>query len=90
MVWGRIHGGDMTRHLVGYEYGSGAAWGFVLAPSSEAVREALPHVEVYDDPPEWMTNDDLDHIAAHATIEVSTASVDAILEGKKVQGSVDD
>ena len=75
----------MTEHLVAYEYGTGAAWGFVLAPTRDAVTEALPEVEIYEDPPMWMTDDDLHAIRTHNTAEYTTVTVDNLLDGKRLQ-----
>jgi len=76
----------MKPHLVAYEYGSGAAWGYVMAPSADAVEKVLPEVEVFEQPPEWMTEDDLAHIADTTTVGYDDVSVDTILHGKKLQG----
>ena len=77
---------NMKPHLVAYEYGSGAAWGYVMAPSRDAVTRALPEVEVFDEPPEWMTSDDIEHLRHHTTVDVAEVSVGTILHGKKVSG----
>lgn len=46
----------MTAHLVAYEYGTGRVWGFINARTEEDIVATIPEVDVYDDPPEWMTD----------------------------------
>lgn len=31
-------------------------WGYVLAPSAEAIRERFPELEVFSEEPEWLTD----------------------------------
>ena len=76
---------NVKPHLVAYEYGSGAAWGYVLAPSPAEVEKALPEVEVFEAPPSWMTADDIDGLKNFTTVNVKDVSIDALLQGKKVQ-----
>ncbi|MEN8113781.1 MAG: hypothetical protein ABFS21_05285 [Actinomycetota bacterium] len=45
----------MTAHLVAYEYGTGRVWGYVNARTEEDIVEKIPEVEIYDAPPDWMT-----------------------------------
>ena len=77
----------MKTHLVAYEYGSGAAWGYIVAESREAIAAQVPEVEIHDAPPVWMTDDDVEVVRQHATVEVGTDAVDRILEGKKAIAS---
>ena len=72
----------MKPHLVTYQYGSGAAWGYVLATSSDAVANAVPGAEIYEAPPAWMTADDVARIMRHSTHTVAEASADSILRGQ--------
>lgn len=75
----------MKTHLVAYEYGSGAAWGYIVAESREAIAAQVPEVEIHDRPPTWMTDDDVAVVREHATVEVGNDAVERILEGKKLQ-----
>ena len=75
----------MKTHLVAYEYGSGAAWGYIVAESREAIAAQVPEVEIHDAPPVWMTDDDVAFVRQHATVEVGNDAVNRILEGKKLQ-----
>ncbi|MGH1548609.1 hypothetical protein ACRAWB_05315 [Leifsonia poae] len=58
---------DHHEYLVVYDYGMGGLWGFVSAPSAEAVRERYPELAVVDDPPEWMDADTLAELRATRT-----------------------
>jgi hypothetical protein len=49
----------MTEHLVVYEYGTGAVWGYVTARSAAEIAAAVPELDVYDPAPPWLTADDL-------------------------------
>jgi hypothetical protein len=77
----------MKTHLVAYEYGSGAAWGYIVAESREAIAAQVPEVEIHDAPPVWMTEHDVEVVRQHATVEVGNDAVDRILEGKKLIAS---
>ena len=51
----------MEKILIGYDYGTGGLWAYVLAPSVAAVRERfrtkhadrLPQLVVFDTPPSF-------------------------------------
>ncbi len=49
----------MNDHLVSYEYGTGAIWGFVRAGSAAEITAAVPELDVYDGAPPWFTSQDL-------------------------------
>jgi hypothetical protein len=49
----------MSDHLVVYEYGTGAIWGYVRAGSAAEITEAVPELHVADGVPAWMTTEDL-------------------------------
>jgi len=49
----------MQSHLVAFEYGTGAVWGFVTAPSIDHIAATVPELDVVEAPPSWMTEDDL-------------------------------
>jgi hypothetical protein len=59
----------MQTHLVAFEYGTGAVWGYVNATSRTDIESMIPEVDVFDEPPAWMTDDDLDELRRH-TIDV--------------------
>lgn len=77
----------MKTHLVAYEYGSGAAWGYIVAESRDAIAAQVPEVEIHDTPPVWMTEHDVEVVRQHATVEVGNDAVDRILQGKKLIAS---
>jgi hypothetical protein len=45
--------------LVAYEYGSGAAWGFVRSFSSDLIRQHAPDVVIHEEAPSWMSTAEL-------------------------------
>ncbi len=49
----------MKDHLVAYEYGTGAIWGYVRAGSAAEITAAVPQLDVYDGAPPWFTSRDL-------------------------------
>lgn len=64
----------MTEHLVAYEYGTGAVWGYVTADSAAAITEAVPEVDVYDGAPPYLTTEDLDRLK-EGTVALSDGDV---------------
>ena len=73
----------MKEHLVAYEYGNGAAWGYVVAHSAADIVEALPELDVVDEAPTWLTTEDLGAVHEYCTYALEETSVDQILQGKK-------
>lgn len=49
----------MNDHLVAYEYGTGAIWGYVRAGSADEITAAVPELDIYDGAPPWFTDHDL-------------------------------
>lgn len=49
----------MTDHLVVYEYGTGAVWGYVRAGSADEISEAVPELDIHEGAPPWLTTEDL-------------------------------
>lgn len=49
----------MTDHLVVYEYGTGAIWGYVSAGSADEISQAVPELDIHEGEPPWLTADDL-------------------------------
>lgn len=45
--------------LVAYEYGSGAAWGFVRGSSYEQIQQCAPDVVIHSEAPSWMSTAEL-------------------------------
>jgi hypothetical protein len=43
----------MNKFLVAYDYGMGAQWAFVLAPSVDAVMQRFPDLTVFTVLPSW-------------------------------------
>lgn len=72
-------------HLVAYEYGSGTVWGYVVAKSAEDIVAELPEVEVHESAPNWMTDEDLEVIRRHATVDLLPGCLDDIFDAKKRQ-----
>lgn len=69
----------METYLVSYEYGSGTVWGYVMAASPAEVLAFLPEVDVWDDPPAWLTTRELSGLAAQPPIEVDrTNALDSL------------
>lgn len=50
----------MQTHLVAFEYGRGAVWGYVNAPTRSDLEATLPELEIVEEPPAWMTERDLE------------------------------
>jgi hypothetical protein len=51
---------DKPRFLCAYDYGMGGVWGYVLAPSADAIRERFPELTVFTEAPEWFTDESRD------------------------------
>jgi len=54
----------VTDHLVVYEYGTGAVWGYVRAGSADEISQAVPELDVYQGAPPWLTPEDLASLRA--------------------------
>lgn len=76
----------MKEHLVAYEYGTGMAWGYVVAGSVEEIQDAVPDVDVVTDPPTWMTSEDLGAVREYCTFTLDEASPETLIEAKKLVG----
>lgn len=73
----------MKEHLVAYEYGTGTAWGYVVANSAADIVEAMPELDVIEQAPSWLTTEDLGAVQEFCTYTLEETSVDTILQGKK-------
>jgi len=70
----------MEKFLVSYEYGSGTVWGFVAADGAHEVVAFLPEVDVWEEPPTWLSADDLAEIAAQPAVAVDAMNaIDVLL-----------
>ena len=56
----------MTDHLVVYEYGTGAIWGYVRAGSADEISAAVPELDIPEGAPPWLTAEDLATLRAGA------------------------
>lgn len=63
----------MDTYLVSYEYGSGTVWGYVAADGPQEVAAYLPEVDIWEDPPGWLTSFDLARLADQPPVAVETA-----------------
>ena len=64
----------MSDHLVVYEYGTGAIWGYVGAESAAEIAAAVPELDVPDGAPPWLTTEDLEALRRRR-IELSDGRV---------------
>jgi len=69
----------MQTHLVAFEYGTGAVWGYVNATSRTDIESMIPEVDVFDEPPAWMTEDDLDELRRHIIDVEQNDALDRLL-----------
>lgn len=70
----------MRPHLVAYEYGNGQAWGYVLAQSTAQIAALQPDLEIYEEPPSWLTPADQQRVRDFGTVELTDpACIDRIL-----------
>jgi hypothetical protein len=44
------------RYLIGYDYGQGGLWAYVLAESPQQVADRFPFIKVYQERLKWMTD----------------------------------
>ena len=72
----------MDKYLVSYEYGSGTIWGYVKAAGPHEVLAFLPEVDIWENPPGWLSARELAELAAQPAIEVDDIHViDALFAG---------
>ena len=45
--------------LVCYDYGMGGLWGVLMAPSAAAIEARYPDLHIADEPPAWMSSEEL-------------------------------
>ena len=69
----------MNGWLVAYEYGSGAAWGYVRASSYEEIHRAAPDVVVHHEAPSWMSTAELTCLREQS-VDVQDLNADRLFE----------
>jgi hypothetical protein len=47
----------MKKYIVGYDYGMGGLWAYVVAESLDAIQQEYPELGVLTEAPEWMTDE---------------------------------
>jgi hypothetical protein len=70
---------DMQTHLVAFEYGTGSVWGYVNAASRTDIESMIPEVDVFDEPPEWMTEDEVEELRRNAVDAAGDDTLDRLL-----------
>lgn len=60
-----------SKFLVLYDYGQGGVWAYLLADSADEIRRAFPALRVFEQPPQWMKQQDLDAVNKSMTIDVA-------------------
>jgi len=58
-------------YLVLYDYGQGGVWAYILAESKAQIRNTFPDLVVHDEPPKWMSAEELDSIRKKMTIDIA-------------------
>ena len=76
----------MKEHLVAYEYGTSVAWGYVVAGSVDDIEAAAPDIDVVEEPPRWMTEEDLTAVREYSTFTLEQVSPESLIEAKKLVG----
>ena len=69
-----------------YEYGSGAAWGFVRTGSYDEIRRQAPDLEIHPDAPSWMSTAEFTCLREQS-FTVDELTVDALFEVSRVVGA---
>lgn len=69
----------MNGWLVAYEYGSGAAWGFVKASSYDQIRRQAPDVVIHKEAPSWMSTAELTCLREQG-LDLEDLSVDRLFQ----------
>jgi DNA-binding CsgD family transcriptional regulator len=58
------------RYLALYDYGSGGVWLYVLGDSRRQIAALFPELEVFAEPPSWMSPEELQRIRRDMTFDV--------------------
>lgn len=69
--------------LVVYDYGQGGVWAIVAADDREAISARFPEVQVVDERPAWMTDEEFDRLRANVVdIDVPSGLLADILKAR--------
>jgi hypothetical protein len=58
------------KYLAAYDYGTGAVWAVITATSKEAIIAKYPVLEVFDEPPSWMSSMQYDRIFSTSSFDL--------------------
>jgi hypothetical protein len=73
--------------LVAFEYGSGRIWGIVVGATPDQIAAAIPEVDVFEEPPPWMTEEDIASLHRHPRFELNGSGIkvlDQLIANKTV------
>jgi hypothetical protein len=59
-----------TDFLVGYDYGTGGVWAYLLADSPDEIAQRYPELQVISERPSWMSDDEERGIRERMTIDI--------------------
>ena len=65
---------EKVKFLTLYDYGQGGVWNYVIAGSREDIGARFPQLVIYDDPPEWMSEEDRLRIEQTSSYDLDTAA----------------
>jgi hypothetical protein len=60
--------------LTVYDYGQGGVWRVILAESEADIAAQYPELQVFAEPPEWMSAEKLHEIESRSTVDIDDAS----------------
>lgn len=60
--------------LTVYDYGQGGVWRVLLAESQAEIAAKYPELQIFTEPPDWMSADKLDDIKARTTLDIDDTS----------------
>jgi hypothetical protein len=63
-----------SEFLVGYDYGTGGVWAYLLADSLDEVSKRYPELQVISEKPSWMFDDEERRIRDRMTIDIDDES----------------
>lgn len=72
--------------LVSYEYGSGAAWGFVRDASDAEIHRQAPEVIIHHEAPSWMSTAEYTCLREQS-VAVEELTPDALFEVSRMIGA---
>lgn len=58
------------RFLVLYAYGQGGVWAFIHARSRRDIERRFPELEIVDEPPSWMSEDEIAILEERMTFDI--------------------